>query len=101
MTPNQIRELQLALNAVSGDLGNFFKVTVLPPGSKVMPQKEMQIVDQADEWIANEVAMTCGVRPTEIGVIPQVSTVASPFAAREMAQAQSRRCTTVLTPSRR
>ena len=88
MTPNQIRELQLALNAVAGDLGNFFKVTVLPPGSKVIPQKEMQIVDQADEWIANEVAMTCGVRPTEIGVIPQVSTVASPFAAREMAQAQ-------------
>jgi len=87
MTPNQIRELQLALNAVSGDLGNFFKVTVLPPGSKVVPQKEMQIVDQADEWIANEVAMTCGVRPTELGVIPQVSTVASPFAAREMAQA--------------
>jgi 8-oxo-dGTP pyrophosphatase MutT (NUDIX family) len=88
MTPNQIRELQLALNAVAGDLGNFFKVTVLPPGSKVIPQKEMQIVDQADEWIANEVAMTCGVRPTEIGVIPQVSTIASPFAAREMAQAQ-------------
>jgi hypothetical protein len=87
MTPNQIRELQLALNAVAGDIGNFFKVTVLPPNSKVMPQKDIQIVDQADEWIANEVAMTCGVRPTEIGVIPQVSTVASPFAAREMAQA--------------
>ena len=37
MTPNQIRELQLALNAVAGDLGNFFKVTVLPPGQQGDP----------------------------------------------------------------
>ena len=34
MTPNQIRELQLALNAVAGDLGNFFKITVLPAGQQ-------------------------------------------------------------------
>ena len=88
MTPNQIRELQVALNAVAGDLRGRFKIQVLPPGSKVMPQKEMQIVDQADEWIANEVAMVCDISPMEIGLIPKVSTAASPFAAREMAQAQ-------------
>jgi 8-oxo-dGTP pyrophosphatase MutT (NUDIX family) len=87
MSPTQVRELQDALNAIAGDIAWRFKVIVLPPGSKVMPQKEMQIVDQADEWIANEVAMVCDITPIELGIIPQVSTVASPFAAREMAQA--------------
>jgi alkyldihydroxyacetonephosphate synthase len=29
----------------------------------------------------------CGINPMEIGILPKVSTVASPFAAREMAQA--------------
>lgn len=87
LTPNQLRELQDALNATAGDLSWAFKIQVLPPGSKVMPQKEMEIVDQADEWIANEVAMACDITPVEIGLLPNVSTVASPFAAREMAQA--------------
>jgi SPP1 gp7 family putative phage head morphogenesis protein len=87
MTPNQIRELQDALNAFAGDQAWMHKVIVLPPGSKTMPQKQMEIVDQADEWIATEVAMVCDINPMELGVLPKVSTVASPFAAREMAQA--------------
>jgi 2'-5' RNA ligase len=86
MTPNQIRELQDALNAVAGDIAFRWKVIVLPPGSKTMPQKPGDIVDQADEWIANEVCMTFGVSPMDVGILPKVSTVASPFAAREMAQ---------------
>ena len=88
MTPNQVRELQDALNAVAGDIAWAFKIQVLPPGSKVMPQKEMEIVDQADEWIASEVAMVCNINPMEIGLLPKISTVASPFAAREMAESQ-------------
>lgn len=87
MTPNQVRELQDALNGVAGDPAWHMKIIVLPPGSKTMPQKQIEIVDQADEWIATEVAMTCDVNPMELGVLPKVSTVASPFAAREMAQA--------------
>jgi SPP1 gp7 family putative phage head morphogenesis protein len=87
MTPNQIRELQDALNAIAGDPAWHMKVIVLPPGSKTMPQKQIEIVDQADEWIATEVAMVCDINPMELGVLPKVSTVASPFAAREMAQA--------------
>ena len=88
MTPNQIRELQDALNSVAGDIAWNFKVQVLPPGSKVMPQKDMEIVDQADEWIATEVCMVANINPMEVGILPKISTVASPFAAREMAQAQ-------------
>ena len=87
MTPNQIRELQDALNAVAGDIAWAFKIQVLPPGSKVMPQKEMAIVDDADNWIATEVAMVCDVSPVELGLLPKVSAMASPFAAREAAQA--------------
>ena len=87
MTPNQIRELQDALNAVAGDQSWHWKIMVLPSGSKVLPQKSQDIVDQADEWIANEVAMMYGVNPMDLGILPKVSTVASPFAAREMAQA--------------
>jgi Phage portal protein len=87
MTPNQIRELQDALNSVANDQAFHWKVIVLPPGSKTMPQKNEEIVDQADEWIAGEVAMIFGVSPMDLGILPKVSTVASPFAAREMAQA--------------
>lgn len=87
MQPNQIRELQDALNAVASDIAWAFKIQVLPPGSKVMPQKEMEIVDDADTWIATEVAMACNINPTELGMLPKISAVASPFAAREMSQA--------------
>jgi 2'-5' RNA ligase len=87
MTPNQIRELQDALNSVANDQAFHWKVIVLPPGSKTMPQKPNDIVDQSDEWIANEVCMMYGVSPMDVGILPKVSTVASPFAAREMAQA--------------
>jgi 2'-5' RNA ligase len=87
MTPNQVRELQDALNAVANDQAFHWKVIVLPPGSKTMPQKPNDIVDQSDEWIANEVCMMYGVSPMDVGILPKVSTVASPFAAREMAQA--------------
>lgn len=87
MTPNQVRELQDALNAVAGDIAWRYKVIVLPPGSKTMPQKDIQIVDDSDTWIATEVAMVANISPIEIGIIPQVSAVASPFAAREMSQA--------------
>jgi hypothetical protein len=87
MTPNQIRELQDSLNAVANDQAFHWKVIVLPAGSKTQPMKPNDIVDQSDEWIANEVCMMYGVSPMDVGILPKVSTVASPFAAREMAQA--------------
>ena len=87
MTPNQIRELQDSLNAVANDQAFHWKVIVLPQASKTMPMKPNDLVDQSDEWIANEVCMMYGVSPMDVGILPKVSTVASPFAAREMAQA--------------
>lgn len=87
ITPNQIRELQDALNAYAGDPAWHHKIIVLPPGAKVQPQRAQDLADQFDEWVANAVAMVYDVDPMSLGIIPKVATVASPFAAREMAQA--------------
>ena len=87
ITPNQVRELQDALNAYAGDQAWHHKIIVLPPGSRVDPQRPQDLADQFDEIIMTEVAMVYDVDPMSLGIIPKVSTVASPFAAREMAQA--------------
>jgi len=63
MTPNQIRELQDALNAIAGDPAWKHKIIVLPADSKVDPQKSPQIADQFDEIVMNQV---CVVPGTEI-----------------------------------
>ncbi len=86
MTPNQLRELQDALNAFAGDPAWKHKIIVLPPGSKTEPMKTKEIADQFDEIVMSQVTMAFDVNPMEIGLLPRVSTVASPFAAREMAQ---------------
>jgi SPP1 gp7 family putative phage head morphogenesis protein len=88
ITPNQVRELQDALNAVAGDAAQHHKIIVLPPGSKVDPQRPTDLADQFDEVVMTQVCMAFDVNPMELGLLPRVSTVASPFAAREMAQAQ-------------
>ena len=87
ITPNQVRELQDALNAYAGDQAWHHKIIVLPPGSRVDPQRPQDLADQFDEIIMTEAAMVYDVDPMSLGIIPKVSTVASPFAAREMAQA--------------
>ncbi len=63
MTPNQIRELQDALNAFAGDPAMHHKIIVLPPGTKVMPQRDAQLADQFDEIVMTQV---CCVPGTEV-----------------------------------
>jgi hypothetical protein len=87
MTPNQIRELQDALNAIAGDVAWKHKIIVLPPDSKVMPQKPTELADQFDEIIMTQVCMAFGVQPMELGIMPKVSTTSSPGAANQMAKA--------------
>lgn len=86
MTPNQIRELQDALNAIAGDPAWKHKIIVLPADSKVMPQREQQLADQFDEVVMNQVCMAFDVNPMELGIAPKVSTSTSPGAARQMAK---------------
>lgn len=87
MTPNQIRELQDALNAIAGDPAWKHKIIVLPADSQVHPQKNAQIADQFDEIVMNQVCMAFDVQPMELGIMPKVSATVSPGAASQMSKA--------------
>lgn len=86
MTPNQIRELQDALNAIAGDPAFHHKIIVLPPGSKTEPQRPAALADQFDEVVMNWVCMSFDVSPMELGIAPKVSTTMSPGASNQMAK---------------
>jgi 8-oxo-dGTP pyrophosphatase MutT (NUDIX family) len=85
ITPTQIRELQSAINAYAGDTAWHHKILVTPPGAHVFPMRPTDLADQFDEFLANEIAMVFDVDPMALGIIPNVSTTVSPFAAKEMA----------------
>lgn len=87
MTPQQIRELQDALNALAGDQAWKHKIIVLPGGSKVDPQKPASLADQFDEIIMTQVCMAFSVMPMELGISPRVSATQSVGAANQMAKA--------------
>jgi SPP1 gp7 family putative phage head morphogenesis protein len=89
MTPNQIRELQEALNAIAGDVAWHHKVIVLPPGSRVDPQKPVDVADQFDEIVMTQVCMAFDVNPMELGILPKVAATATPSAVKQMAQASA------------
>jgi len=86
MTPNQIRELQDALNAFAGDPAWHHKVIVLPPGSKVDPQKPVDVADQFDDVVMTQVCMAFDVNPMELGILPKVSATATPSQVKQLAQ---------------
>lgn len=88
-TPQQIRQLQDALNAMAGDVGAKHRIIVFPPGSKADPQKPFPLADQFDEWIISQVAMPFGLTPMDLGVTPRVSAVQTPSESRELSQINS------------
>lgn len=87
MTPNQIRELQDALNAIAGDPAWHHKILVLPADSKVMPQRMHPLADQFDEIVMTQVCMAFDVSPMELGIAPKVATSESPAVSRMMSKA--------------
>ena len=72
MTPTQIKELQDALNGIAGDPAYHLKVIVLPPGSKVDPQRPVDLSDGFDLLVQTQVAMAFDVTPVELGILPNV-----------------------------
>ena len=52
-----------------------------------MPQKDAQLADALDNIIMTQTCMAFDVKPMEIGIMPNVSTLAGSFATREMAAA--------------
>lgn len=88
-TPQQLRELQDALNAMAGDPAWKHKIIVLPNGSKIDPMRPVPLADQFDEIIMTQVCMAYSVMPMELGISPKVSTTQSPGAANQMAKASA------------
>jgi hypothetical protein len=82
LTPNQLREIQDTLNALSGDQAWKHKIIVLPPGSKIDPQKPPVLSDQTDEVLMTEVLMAYSVMPLELGILPKVAATQTPSASR-------------------
>src|SRR6266568_518379 len=72
ITPTQVGELQNALNALAGDPAYHLKVIVLPPGSKVDPQRPVDLSDSFDYLVMNQVVMAFDIQPIELGIIPNV-----------------------------
>jgi hypothetical protein len=83
-TPQQMRQLQDALNALAGDVGAKHRIIVLPPGSKADPQKAIPLADQADEFIISQVSMPFAMTPMDLGVTPRVSAVQSPAETKQI-----------------
>jgi hypothetical protein len=89
-TPNQLRELQDALNAMAGDPAWKHKIIVLPGGSKIDPMKPQALADAFDEIMMTQMCMAFDVMPMELGISPKVSTSQSPGAANQMAKASEK-----------
>jgi len=86
MTPNQLRELQDALNAIAGDPAWKQKLIVLPPGSHVEPQRPVVTADELDQLVMSQVTMAFGVTPLELGLSPGRSSSTSSGAANQMSK---------------
>jgi hypothetical protein len=86
-TPNQLRTLQDALNAMAGDPAWKHKIIVLPGGSRIEPMRPVPLADQFDEVVMTQVCMAFDVMPMELGIAPKVSTTMSPGASNQMAKA--------------
>ncbi len=100
ITPTQIKELQDALNGIAGDPAYHMKVIVLPPGSKVEPQRPVDLSDSFDYLVQTQVCMAFDVQPMEIGIIPDVgggqtgpSSASIRFAGQESRDIKSRKST--------
>lgn len=86
LSPNQLRELQDALNAIAGDPAWKQKLIVLPPGSHVEPFRPQIPADELDQLVMTQVTMAFAVTPMELGIMPDRSSSASSGASNQMAK---------------
>jgi 8-oxo-dGTP pyrophosphatase MutT (NUDIX family)/2'-5' RNA ligase len=77
LTPSQLRELQDALNSLSGDQAWKHKIIVLPSGSKADPMRPGPLADDFDTLVQIETCMAFDVQPFELGIIPQLAAAAA------------------------
>ncbi len=89
VTADEARDLQEAINMTGGDLASRHQVIVLPPGAKVMPQKDTDLADTFDELMIAEIAMAFGLSITDFGMTPKTAQLTSPAAGKENATAST------------
>jgi len=89
----EARQLQEAINMMGGDMGAKHQVIVLPPGSRVTPQKTVDLTDQFDEWLTVLLCMPFGYSIADLGVAPKVASLQSPAASKGAAQTATDRGT--------
>lgn len=81
----EARQIQEAINMLGGDLGGMHQVIVLPPGAKAMPQKEVDLTSQFDEWVTALIVMPFGYSISDLGITPKVAALQSPAASKTAA----------------
>ena len=89
----EARQLQTAINMLGGDLAGKHQVIVVPPGSRVMPQKDADLSGQIDEWLAALLCMPFGYAISDLGLTPKISSLQSPAASMGAAQTATDRGT--------
>lgn len=82
----EARQIQEAINMMGGDLAAMHQVIVLPPNSKVMEQKPVDLTSQFDEWMTALIAMPFGLAISDLGITPKVAAMQSPQASRSAAK---------------
>lgn len=88
-SPQQIRQLQNALNSISGDTGWKQKVVVLPPGSKTEMMKPFDQASSFDYLISTFAIMPLGLNPSDLGMIPSMGGGTSGFSYESARMVQS------------
>lgn len=68
--PQQLRQLQDALNAIAGDLAFRHQAIVLPGGSRVHETRDRALASEFDHLVIDQVAMAFDVTPSELGLMP-------------------------------
>ena len=88
-SPQQVRQLQNALNAVAGDTAWKQKLVVLPPGSKTEAMKPYELSDEFDLFLVSLVTAMFGMSPQDLGFVPNISGTLSSMGNKALASANS------------
>ena len=88
-SPQQVRQLQNALNAVAGDTAWKQKLVVLPPGSKTEAMKPYPLSDEFDLFLVSLITAMFGMSPQDLGFVPNISGTLSSMGNKALASANS------------
>lgn len=92
-TPEEIRELQDAINMTGGNLAERHQIIVTPSGAKTNDQRSTALSDEFDALMVAEIGMAFGLQLNDFGMTPRVSGLQSPAGAKADAQGANEQTT--------